>query len=173
MAPIKDLRTLLAAFARASASHPGVWLLLAGDGRERADIERFIQQSGIAGRVRMLGWTEDLTRVYATMDICALSSLNEGTPVAIIEAMAAGKAVVATAVGGVPDVVEHGETGLQVGSGDVDAQADATLRLAFNAEDRRRMGAAARRHAAARYSAERLVDDIDRLYLSALAEVRG
>jgi glycosyltransferase involved in cell wall biosynthesis len=173
MVPIKDLGTLLAAFVRASSSHPNLWLLLAGDGPERARIDRLVGQSRIGGRVACLGWTEDLPRVYATMDICALSSLNEGTPVAVIEAMAAGRAVVATSVGGVPDVVEEGETGLLVPPGDVEAFAAALLNLAFDQERRRCMGAAGRRRAAARFSAERLVDDVERMYLSALAEARG
>jgi glycosyltransferase involved in cell wall biosynthesis len=173
MVPIKDLGTLFAAFVRACASHPNLRLLLAGDGPERAKIDELVSQSHIGDRVACLGWTEDLPRVYATMDICALSSLNEGTPVALIEAMAAGRAVVATAVGGVPDVVEEGETGLLVPPGDVEAFAAAVLDLAFDVQRRRRMGMAGRQRAAARFSAERLVDDVERMYVSALAEARG
>ena len=173
MVPIKDLRTLVAAFAQAVASCSRLCLLLVGDGPERAMLEDFIRKCGVADRVRTLGWTEDLSRVYATMDICALSSLNEGTPVAIIEAMAAGKAVIATNVGGVPDVVTHEETGLLSLPGDVPALADAMVRLAASPEDRLRMGAVGRQRAATRYSIGRLVDDIENLYQSALAEVRA
>jgi glycosyltransferase involved in cell wall biosynthesis len=173
MVAIKDLRTLVAAFAQAVASYPRLCLLLVGDGPERAILEDFIRTCGVADRVRTLGWTEDLSRVYATMDICALSSLNEGTPVALIEAMAAGKAVIATNVGGVPDVVKHEETGLLSPPGDAPALAAAMVRLAASPEDRRRMGAAGRQRAATRYSIDRLVDDIEALYQSALAEVRA
>jgi glycosyltransferase involved in cell wall biosynthesis len=173
MVAIKDLRTLVAAFAQAVASYPRLSLLLVGDGPERATVEDCIRKCGVAERVRMLGWSEDLPRVYATMDICALSSLNEGTPVAIIEAMAAGKAVIATNVGGVPDVVTHEETGLLSGPGDVAAMAAAMVRLAASPEDRGRMGSAGRQRAATRYSIDRLVDEIESLYQSALAEVRA
>jgi glycosyltransferase involved in cell wall biosynthesis len=99
--------------------------------------------------------------------------LNEGTPVAIIEAMAAARAVVATAVGGVPDVVINGETGILVAPHDVEGLAAAMVQLADGAAERRRMGAAGRRHVATRYSSARLVEDIDRLYHAALAEVRS
>jgi glycosyltransferase involved in cell wall biosynthesis len=136
-------------------------------------LEALIRKCGVIDRVRMLGWTEDLPRVYATMDIVALSSLNEGTPVAIIEAMAAEKAVVATNVGGVPDVVTHEETGLLSEPGDVAAMAAAMVRLAASPEERGRMGSAGRQRAATRYSIERLVDDIESLYQSALAEARA
>jgi glycosyltransferase involved in cell wall biosynthesis len=119
-----------------------------------------------------LGWTEDLLALYATTDFCALSSLNEGTPVAAIEAMAAARPVVATAVGGVPDVVDHGATGLLVAAGDVSAMSDAFVRLAGDAALRYRMGAAGRARALARYSHTRLVDDMERLYAKGLEEKR-
>jgi glycosyltransferase involved in cell wall biosynthesis len=129
-------------------------------------------QCDFQDRVRFLGWTENLGALYATLDICALSSLNEGTPVAIIEAMAAARAVVATSVGGVADVVEDGRTGLLVRSGDSDGFAAALHRLAENPAERLALGAAARREVARRFSSERLVDDIDRLYQEALTEKR-
>ena len=173
MVPIKDLQTLVGAFGEASASHSSLWLLFAGDGPERANLERLIEELGVAGRVRFLGWTEELTEVYATMDICVVSSLNEGTPVAIIEAMAAERAVIATEVGGVPDVVRHEETGLLVTPGDVHDLAVAMVRFASSTEDRRRMAAAGRRAVATRYAAARLVDDVECLYQSALVEARG
>ena len=114
MVPIKDLPTLVLAFARLLATTPDAFLLLVGDGPVRPDLERLIDERGLRDRIRLLGWREDLARVYATIDVCALASRNEGTPVAVIEAMAAGRPVVATRVGGVPDVVEDGETGILV-----------------------------------------------------------
>jgi glycosyltransferase involved in cell wall biosynthesis len=102
-----------------------------------------------------------------------LSSLNEGTPVALIEAMAAGKPVVATRVGGVPDVVEDGRTGFLVSAGHSDDLGAAMLRLARDPDARARIGAAARMDVAVRFSHVRLVDDIDRLYADRLAAKRG
>ena len=97
------------------------------------------------------------------------ASLNEGTPVAIIEAMAAGRAVVATAVGGVPDVVRDGETGLLIPQGEPSALAAAVIRLS-NAELRQRLGARAREDVAQRYAGERLVADVAALYADLLRQ---
>src|SRR5690606_37541846 len=98
---------------------------------------------------------------------------NEGTPVALIEAMAAGRPVVATRVGGVPDLVEDEATGLLTAPGDTAALAHALLRLAGDAPLRRRLGEAGRRRVAAAYSPKRLVADLERLYIDALEEKRG
>ncbi len=170
--PIKNIALLVRAFADASLLQKDMWLLLAGDGPLRTELESLADRCGIKDRVRFLGWTENLGALYATLDVCALSSLNEGTPVAIIEAMAASKAVVATAVGGVADVVDEGRTGLLVESGDADALAAALRRLAADPAERLALGVAARREVAQRFSSERLVDDIDHLYQEALAEKR-
>jgi L-malate glycosyltransferase len=173
LVPIKDLGTLVLAFARLLDAMPCAYLLIAGDGPVRPEIEALITQRKLGGGVRLLGWREDLAPLYATIDVCVLSSRNEGTPVAIIEAMAAGRPVVATRVGGVPDVVEEEATGLLAPPGDVEALAAAMQRLAGDAELRRTMGAHARDVAAAWFGYERLVDDIDRLYADALASKRG
>jgi len=170
--PIKNIAVLVRAFAAASALQGNMWLVLAGDGPLRADLESLAGECGVGHRVRFLGWTENLAALYATLDICALSSSNEGTPVAIIEAMAAARAVVATAVGGVPDVVDDGRTGILVEPDNAEAFAAALGHLARNPTERLRLGAAARREVARRFSPDRLVDDIDRLYQEALAEKR-
>lgn len=171
--PIKDLPTLVRAFSQVTRVVPRAWLLLAGDGPARASLESLAVELGVSDRVRCLGWTEDLAAVYATMDLCVLSSLNEGTPVAIIEAMAAGKAVVATAVGGVPDLIEPHATGLLVPPGDTEALGDSICRLAADPGLRRRMGDAGRQRVAARYRHTRLVSDVEALYREGLAEKRG
>jgi glycosyltransferase involved in cell wall biosynthesis len=102
-----------------------------------------------------------------------LSSLNEGTPVALIEAMAAAKAVVATRVGGVADIVEHERTGLLVPPRNPEALGDALIRLAADPAERSRMGSAGRDAVTGRYSTERLVGDIAALYADGLAQKRG
>ena len=171
-APIKDLPTLVAAVGEASRVCASLWLILAGDGPSRPALESAVRAAGIESRVRFLGWREDLAAIYSTLDVCALASLNEGTPVTLIEAMAAARAVVATSVGGVVDVVTHGRTGLIVPPHDPTALAEAIVRLERNVEERKQMGEAGRLEVAARYFAERLVSEIDALYVSALAEKR-
>jgi glycosyltransferase involved in cell wall biosynthesis len=173
LVPIKDLPTLGLAFARLLEQVPDAHLLVVGDGPARRDLERTISVHGVASRTHLLGWREDLPDIYATMDVCVLSSRSEGTPVALIEAMAAGLPVVATRVGGVPDVVVEGETGLLVPAGDAEALAAAMACLAGNPARRTALGACARSRALAQFGSERLVDDVDRLYAATLAQKRG
>lgn len=172
MVAIKDLPTLVRAFALATERNPTLRLVIAGDGPMRPAIEALVGQLQMGKRVHCLGWIDDLSRLYATIDICALSSLNEGTPVAVIEAMAAGKPTAATAVGGMPDVIEHGVTGLLVPPRDVEALAAAIQCLAADRERRERMGEAARKRASALYSLGRLVTDVEELYTAGLAAKR-
>jgi glycosyltransferase involved in cell wall biosynthesis len=165
--PIKRVDVLLEAFARAREGAP-LRLLLVGDGEERAALESLAHRLGIADAVSFLGYRTDLDRVQAAADIAVLSSDNEGTPVSLIEAAAAARPAVATSVGGVADVVRP-ETGILVPPGDADALAAAIGTLAADPELRRRLGAAARDHALARYSAERLIGDVDALYRELLS----
>jgi glycosyltransferase involved in cell wall biosynthesis len=168
LVPIKAVDVLLRACAAAQRRQPALYLLVVGDGPLRADLEALATTLGIMPVVRFIGWTDDLPRVYATMDVCALSSINEGTPVALIEAMAAGRAVAATAVGGVPDVLADGKAGRLVPPGDTNALADALADLAGDAAERARLGHLGRAHVAERFAASRLVRDIDSLYREAL-----
>jgi len=156
-----------------AAARADAVLLIAGDGPVRGEVDTLVAALGLQARVRTAGWIEDLAPLYATIDICALASRNEGTPVAIIEAMAAAKAVVATRVGGVADVVEHERTGLLVAAGSPEALADGIVRLAADPHERLRLGAAGRQSVVERFSPGRLVDDVERLYRDALAQKRG
>ena len=141
LAPIKGLSYLLVAISRVAKSFDHEFcLLVVGDGELRRDLESQASALGIESRIRFLGWRFDLERIYADLDIVVLSSLNEGTPVSLIEAMAAGKAVVATKVGGVPDLVEDGKTGVLVPSKDPEALTEAILQLLKNDTLCRRLG---------------------------------
>jgi glycosyltransferase involved in cell wall biosynthesis len=164
---------LIPASANARARAPPRRRRRAGQGTARARAEALAAQLGVRDRLHFLGWVDDLPRFYATVDVFALSSLNEGTPVAVIEAMAAARAVVATAVGGVPDVVEPGVTGLLVPAQDPDAMAAALLELATDPDRRAALGGEGRRRARERYSHVRLVDEIEALYVRELAQKRG
>ena len=160
LAPIKDLGTLLAALPAVEGAH----LAIVGDGEMRGALERRARELGVDGRVHFTGWCTNVPEVLADLDVVALTSRNEGTPVSLIEAAAACRPVVATAVGGVPTVVQHGVTGLLIQAGDADQLAASLLQLLSNREARRTMGEAARAHVAERFGQERLLEDIRRLY---------
>jgi glycosyltransferase involved in cell wall biosynthesis len=162
--PVKNPKTIVDAFASVAAAVPNAWLLMGGDGPLRPEVEKAVQEAGLSSRVKLIGWTEDLAAVYGAIDICVLSSSNEGTPVALIEAMASGRTVVSTQVGGVPDLVRDGETGVLVPPGSASNLAAAIVELARDPEKRRVIGQTARREVVARFSHARLVADVDRLY---------
>ncbi len=161
---IKGHRYFIAAAAQVAHRIPEARFVIIGDGPEREALERQVRQDGLGERVFFLGWRRDLQRLYPDLDVVVLSSLHEGTPVAIIEAMAAGRSVVATRVGGVPDVIQDGVTGLLVPPKDPAALADAVVRLLHSSNERGRLGLAARRHVYPRFTAARLAEDMDALY---------
>ena len=173
LVPIKDVDLLLQAFAQVVSSVPSARLAIAGEGTERRQLEYVSAHLRLASRVAFLGWRRDLPRLYRTFDVAVLSSRNEGTPVALIEAMAAKLPVVALRVGGVPDVVIGGRTGLLVEGRDVDRLARAMIQLATDGDARRRMGDEGRSQVAKKYSVNRLVFDLDRLYRAGLQVKRG
>ena len=173
LVPVKNLPMLLEAFSRVRARVPCARLVLVGDGELADSLRETAGRLGIADWVAFTGWRSDLREVYAGVDAVVLTSVNEGTPVAAIEAMAAGLPVVATAVGGVPDVITDGENGLLVPSGDVVGMAAAMERLAVDAAVRHRLGRSARRTVEGRYSASRLVSDVEGLYRRCLDAKRG
>jgi glycosyltransferase involved in cell wall biosynthesis len=161
LVPVKNI----ALFLRAIAMVPEpVLAVIVGDGEERAALEAQAISLGIAPRVLFLGWQRDVGAVYAAADVVALTSLNEGSPVSLIEAMAAGRAIVSTAVGGVADVVTDGVSGLLVPSGDAQALAGAIGTLLGEPERRDRLGQGARRAAYPLYDVSRLLADVTRLY---------
>jgi glycosyltransferase involved in cell wall biosynthesis len=172
--PIKRLDLLLAAFARARQAEPRLRLAIVGDGDQRPELERQAAELGVAAELRFLGYRRALRPLFAAADLAVLSSDNEGTPVSLIEAGAAGLPAVATDVGGVREVVGE-EAGLLVPRGDVEAFARALLRMAGDTELLARRGAAARQRALDRYGAERLIADVDALYreLAAAKEPAG
>lgn len=169
---IKNIALLLRAFAGARRGDAAVRLVIAGDGPERTTLQRLSEELGVAESVRFVGWRQDLQRVYAGLDVVALSSRNEGTPVALIEAMAAGRPVVATAVGGVPDLLAEGAAGLLVPPDDPARFAEAMLLLASSPDERLRLGGAGR-DLARQYRADRLVAGICRIFEEGLHRRRG
>jgi glycosyltransferase involved in cell wall biosynthesis len=167
LVPIKRVDLLIDAVKLARARGADVRLAIVGDGELRAALEA--QAASLRDAVAFLGFRDDIAQIAAATDLAVLSSDNEGTPVALIEAAAAGVPALATDVGGVADIVLDGQTGHLVAPGDVEALAQALARAAGDRAGLRRMGAAAREHVASRYGAARLVGDIDALYTDLLA----
>jgi glycosyltransferase involved in cell wall biosynthesis len=154
---------LLNAVRLAAAYGARVRLAVVGDGELRSELEALAARLEIHDRVHFLGYRRDLRRIAAGADVAVLTSDNEGTPVSLIESAAAGLPAVATAVGGVPDVVTP-DVGVVVPPRDPEAFARAVVRLAGDPEVRRRMGERARPAAVRRYSDRRLLADVLGVY---------
>ena len=144
------------------------YLCLVGDGPDRDHLEHYAHELGVIKRCLFLGYQQDVAQFYGAIDALLLPSANEGTPVSVIESLAAQRPAVATRVGGTPDVIRDGVDGFLVEVGDADALSDRLAELAADPERRASMGAAGRERVLERYAVERLVDDIDRLYRSLL-----
>jgi glycosyltransferase involved in cell wall biosynthesis len=164
LVPIKDVSTMLAAMERL----PGAHLAVVGDGELRPALEEEARRLGVAPRVHFTGWWDDVASAMGDLDIVALTSRNEGTPVSLIEALAAGRAVVGTTVGGVPFVVADGKSGHLVAPGDPAALAERIGRLLGDTRLRAEMGEWGRRDVRRRFGSERLVDDMRVLYTELL-----
>ena len=172
MTAVKRTDDVLVAFKRLRDEGVDAVLCMVGDGPDRAQLEQRAHDLGIVRETLFVGYQEDVAPFYAAFDALILPSSNEGTPVSAIEALAAGRPVVATRVGGVPDVVVEGEDGFLVEPGATDDLADRLGRLARDPELRERMGQAGRERVLPRYAVDRLVDDVDRLYRSLLSAER-
>ncbi len=166
LVPIKNHVLFIEAARRVLLERPDVVFAIAGDGELRAMLEPEAHRV-LGDRVRFLGWVFDLGLLYAALDVVVLTSLNEGTPVALIEAMAAGRPVVATDVGGVSEVVRGDPNGELVPSGDAEAVARAVLR-SLEARDTRTGGASKAPDPSERYSAERVGEAMAELYESSV-----
>ena len=171
MTAVKRTTDVMRGFRRLLDEGVDGYLCLVGDGPDHARLERQAHELGIVRRCLFVGYQDDVARFYDAMDVLVLPSANEGTPVSIIEALAAERPAVATRVGGVPDVVRDGIDGYLVEPGDASALAARLAELARDPLRRRQMGREGRTRVLERYSVDRLVDDVDRLYRSLLAEI--
>jgi len=161
---IKQHALFLETAAIVAGRDPSALFLIAGDGELRTELEQTAHALGIAPRVRSLGWRRDLATIYGATDVFLLTSRNEGTPVALIESLAAAVPGVSTDVGGIRDVVDRDEVGLLAPFGDARMLADHVSALLADPDRRRLMGERGRRSVTARYTLDRLVDDVERLY---------
>jgi glycosyltransferase involved in cell wall biosynthesis len=167
MVPVKDHATFLRAAALVAARDTDVDFVVIGGGELEADVRAQVSSLALSSRVHLLGWRRDLEALYPDLDVVALSSVNEGTPVTLIEAMSAGVPVASTEVGGVADVLAGGARGELARAGDPASLADAILRALSSDAERR---AAMQRSAIAeQFGAARLCRDLEALYDRLLA----
>jgi len=162
--PVKDLRTMLDAFAIVRIARPDAQLVIVGDGPERERLEVRAAAPDLGDSVRFAGYRADVRSVLAAADVYVSSSISEGISITILEAMATGIPVVATAVGGTPEVLEHARGGALVPSRDPDALAAAMLRFAADTRAREDAGAAGRERLSTHFTVDRMIDDYARLY---------
>jgi glycosyltransferase involved in cell wall biosynthesis len=155
---------LIRAVASLYLEFPTLRLEIAGTGPQREELEREAERLGLTGHLRFLGWQQDLGPIFRSWDIFAMPSLEEGFGMAALEAMAEGLPVVATSVGGLPEVVEDGQTGYLVPPSDVTALSERLRLLILDPKGRRAMGAAGRERARNLFSADRMVAEIAAVY---------
>jgi glycosyltransferase involved in cell wall biosynthesis len=161
--PVKDIGTLLRAVAEVRRLHD-VRLRIAGDGPEHAALRALAQELDLGAAVEFAGFQRDLAPLYRDADVYVMSSVTEGMPLSLLEAMASGLPAVATAVGGIPEVITAGESGLLVPPRDVPALATAITALATDPAGRCRMGAAALARVRADFSLARTASRYLTLY---------
>lgn len=168
LTPIKNHRLFIDAAKILAEQDNRVRFVIIGDGELRADLEAYVRQARLDNRVFFTGWVRDMPGLFRDLDLVVQTSTNEGTPVSVIEAMASARPVVATAVGGVPDVISNGETGLLVPPGNVGMLAEAMQGVLADEALAHRLGQAAREQVAAKYDIERLLNDTIDLYCNLL-----
>ena len=167
LVPVKNLPLLIEALQRIPpAQRPCCWL--AGDGPERAGLLAQIARAGLGDSVSLLGERDDVDALIGAADLLVLPSQEEGLSNVILEAMAQGLAVLATRVGGTPELIEHGVSGWLVEAGDVQALSEAIIRLAADPAQRSRLGEAARRRVAQRFSSQAMVEATLAVYRNCL-----
>jgi glycosyltransferase involved in cell wall biosynthesis len=160
---IKNHALALRALAAVAGIAPNLLLVLVGGGEEEPALRALARELAVSDRVRFAGWWDDLEAVYYGSDVIALTSNNEGTPVCLIEALACGRPVIATDVGGVADVLGEGAIGIMVPAGNEAALAAALCRI-LDPRERARLEGGGRSAVLSRYDVARLIADVEALY---------
>jgi len=161
--PIKGPAYLLKAMAHIWPEHPAASLVMVGKGELDVDLRAQALRMNANGKVKFLGWREDIHEIMPVFDLLVLPSLNEGMGRVLVEAMAAGKPVVASEVGGIPDLVKHGETGYLVRPADEKALANGIKKLLNDPERARQMGQRGKEYCR-QFSLEAMIEKLDDLY---------
>ena len=170
--PQKNPALLLKSFSQGPAVDPRARLLFVGDGELKGDLEKQIDALGLREKVHFLGMRSDIPEILNAADVFVLSSDWEGNPLSVMEAMAAGTPVISTAVGGVPELVEDGESGVLVPPGDAQALAGAMQSMLENPKVRISMGRAAARRAVEHFDLKVMTEAYEELYRATVAKSR-
>lgn len=171
VAPEKGHRDLVEALSLLSDRHPCLRAVVVGNGSDMPNLQREVSENGLGRRVVFAGFRDDVNNVMAALDIVAVPSVwPEPCSAAIQQGMALGKPVVASRMGGTPEIVADGETGLLVPASDPGALAEAISRLADSPEERRRMGEAGRARVEAHFTLQRMTDAVETLYRRGLGK---
>ncbi len=169
LTPIKGHRYLIEAAGKIVSSRPDTTFVFLGDGELLDELKNMAAKLGVEENIKFLGWRQDVAEVMSVFDIFVLPSLNEGMGRVLVEAMALGKPIVASDVGGIPDLVVQGKNGYLVPVGDVETLAARIKELLDDPGKREEMGNTGQRYAA-KYSSEKMVEKIDLLYHKLLHE---
>lgn len=162
--PVKDYGTLLESMPIVIQEFPEAKFVIVGDGPLKESLELKVKSSKLEKNVTFLGWRRDIPQILSDFDIFVLSSLTEGISISILEAMAMGKPVVATDVGGNPEVVEDDKTGFLAPQGDFQGLANAIIKLLKDKELREAMGRSGRRRVEEKFSLQTFVDKHIQVY---------
>jgi glycosyltransferase involved in cell wall biosynthesis len=168
--PQKNHALLLESFARGPASNPHAYLLLVGSGPLGSDVKKRADALGLQGKVRFLGVRTDIPEILNAVDVFVLASNWEGTPLSIMEAMAAGKPVICTAVGGVAELVKDCESGFLVPQQNAGALAKAMSHMLDNPETRRSLGKASATRATEHFDVKAMTESYEELYRATIAK---
>ena len=170
LAPVKSIKTALEAAALLAKSRPDVHFVFVGEGPSRARLEALARELGITARVHFLGLRSDIARLNWSFDCVLLTSLQEGTPISIIESLAAARPVIATDVGGVRRLIEHESTGLLIPPRDARATANAVARVLNEPQNAANWGERGRQLVQREWSLERMLEQHRALYREVLEE---
>ena len=166
LSPQKDIPTFLRMADFVIRDFPKTQFIIVGDGEKRGELQALAENLGLQNHVKFLGYREDARDILKSFDIFALSSLWEGLPIVILEAMAAGKPVVATAVDGVTEVVDHGKTGLLVEPSKPELLAECIVELINNPNKTKSMGKRGRKRIERFFSIKRVINTVEQIYVS-------
>jgi len=162
--PQKAIHDFLVSVSYVKKTYPDIKVVIAGDGPLRREIEKLINDLKLNDNITLLGWRNDVPEILAVLDIFCQSSLWEGCPMVLLEAMAVGKPIIATDVGGVKEIVEDDNTGILVPPADPKAMGDAIVKLINNKEKAIKMGMNGRKRAESFFNMDFMLTKYERLY---------
>lgn len=169
LSPEKGQADLLQAISKIGQRSEDCTFVFCGDGPCRNELESRAKSLGLCERVRFAGFRRDLQQIFEAMDLLVLPSHTEGLPNVVLEAFSCGKTAVATCVGGVPELVEHGQNGILVPPGKPESIADAVTQILGNPAMRQTLGSAAQRTVASRFSFEEQTRQLEAIYAEMLS----